>query len=179
MNSAVVRSLRCLPIFHVSGFRNLHVLHQERLIHLLQRIADVCEVAVVKIERHDEKRLRLRRQRIQLDEAFADGEQHLLDLRLVARLEEASVDGDLKETKDNSIGLQPPIAVTHLRQHQFSEIVAFQMADVSQFLFEFDVNEIQQRLPNYVDRDAVRQARFVEVFAEQLDGVVELFHVTL
>lgn len=51
------------------------------------------------------------------------------------------------------------------------------MADVSQFLFEFDVNEIQQRLTNYVDWDSIRQSRFVKVFTKQFDGIVKLFHV--
>lgn len=51
------------------------------------------------------------------------------------------------------------------------------MADVSQFLFEFHVQHVQQRLAENVDRHAIRQPGLVEVFAEQSNRVVKFVHV--
>lgn len=48
-------------------------------------------------------------------------------------------------------------------------MVVFEVADVPQFLFKFNVQEIQQRLPDDVDGKAVLEASFVEIFTEKFN----------
>lgn len=71
------------------------------MVHLLERVADVGEVAVEEIKRHDEEGFGLGRQRVQLDETLPDGEQHLLDLGFVTGLKEVAVECDLRKVQKN------------------------------------------------------------------------------